>query len=459
MSESTGARRQAAVWKKVLSAIGVLTLLALLALYVVASRVSTRWTTMAAGLTDAGEPVTFADLAAALPAIPDEENLALQFDALRPELATLSHEASAKSIIAFSQHVDIFEGIPTDAIEPTRLLLDRHKPLLERLRNLPDHERGLVQHDWTLPPTEWATATDYGHFRTATRLVTARQMVDLLSGRTDDLVADVRVCWKTAGAVCDDPTAIGALIRMSCDAQARSLMEAALRVGEVPPDWLLAWDARLRAQASEDRLLWPLRGERVYALACCEPFSATGSPAAGGTRGAGFGPVTDLNRIKVVELFAPIMEHRNDPVRLVAAAAEMDARTQELGKLYMFATMSVAPLESFARLHARGLAEISCTRLALAAERYRMDTGNLPDTLHALVPRYIESVPIDPFDGKPIKLAATANGITIYSAFTKGPDKNPSGDDSTEPDSNASFRLYRFDRRDAPTILPPPADE
>jgi hypothetical protein len=41
--------------------------------------------------------------------------------------------------------------------------------------------------------------------------------------------------------------------------------------------------------------------------------------------------------------------------------------------------------------------------VALALERFRLATGKLPETLGQLVPKYLESVPMDPFEGNPIQ--------------------------------------------------------
>jgi hypothetical protein len=69
--------------------------------------------------------------------------------------------------------------------------------------------------------------------------------------------------------------------------------------------------------------------------------------------------------------------------------------------------------------------EVQCTaqlRLALSAiavERYRLALGKLPDALGDLVPKYLPSVPEDPFDGQPIRFKHVEEGYVIYSI---GPD-------------------------------------
>ncbi len=56
-----------------------------------------------------------------------------------------------------------------------------------------------------------------------------------------------------------------------------------------------------------------------------------------------------------------------------------------------------------------------CSIVILAAERYRRAKGRWPTSLQDLVPQYLSSVPIDLFDGKPIKMKPTKDGIIIYS--------------------------------------------
>jgi hypothetical protein len=52
--------------------------------------------------------------------------------------------------------------------------------------------------------------------------------------------------------------------------------------------------------------------------------------------------------------------------------------------------------------------------------RYRADQGEFPADLAVLAPKYIAAVPVDPFSGKPIRLARKDDGrVVVYSV---GPD-------------------------------------
>jgi len=57
-------------------------------------------------------------------------------------------------------------------------------------------------------------------------------------------------------------------------------------------------------------------------------------------------------------------------------------------------------------------------------ERFRQTNQNLPETLQALVPAFLPSIPQDPFDGKPLRFKKLSAGYVIYSV---GPEKIDNG--------------------------------
>jgi hypothetical protein len=62
--------------------------------------------------------------------------------------------------------------------------------------------------------------------------------------------------------------------------------------------------------------------------------------------------------------------------------------------------------------------------LALAATAYRIKHGAFPVRPEDLVPEFLMAVPKDPFDGEPIRMKATEEGILFYSI---GPDLKDDG--------------------------------
>jgi hypothetical protein len=69
------------------------------------------------------------------------------------------------------------------------------------------------------------------------------------------------------------------------------------------------------------------------------------------------------------------------------------------------------------------MALIRAARLVVAIERHRRDNaGQIPETLTALVPRYLETLPVDPFSGEPMRYASIAAGYVVYGVGTNGQD-------------------------------------
>jgi hypothetical protein len=102
----------------------------------------------------------------------------------------------------------------------------------------------------------------------------------------------------------------------------------------------------------------------------------------------------------------------------------------------------------------RDRAKLSCILAALAAERFRLANKRWPKDLQELCPTYLEEVPVDPFDGMPLKLAQRDDGIVIYSvdkdAIDDGGDIHKQSFDDDNP-KDLGIRLWNPDHR----YLPP----
>lgn len=72
--------------------------------------------------------------------------------------------------------------------------------------------------------------------------------------------------------------------------------------------------------------------------------------------------------------------------------------------------------------------------LALALHRYRLDHGHFPDATCDLVPSYLPELPIDRFDGHPMRTLLTEAGPVIY---TLGPDRDD--DHARRPDTSPKY--------------------
>jgi hypothetical protein len=88
--------------------------------------------------------------------------------------------------------------------------------------------------------------------------------------------------------------------------------------------------------------------------------------------------------------------------------------------------------------------QLQATRVILALRAYQLTHGNLPSDLNALVPEFLDEVPVDDFDGQPLRYSADRK--IVYSVGQNL--KDDGGDDrGTEaPEAQRHLDLvYKFD--------------
>ena len=79
-------------------------------------------------------------------------------------------------------------------------------------------------------------------------------------------------------------------------------------------------------------------------------------------------------------------------------------------------TRSILPaITAFVTSAAENEALAQAADTALAIEQFSRKNGGLPDKLDELVPEFLDKVPIDPFDGQPLRYVVRKNEYVIYS--------------------------------------------
>ena len=90
---------------------------------------------------------------------------------------------------------------------------------------------------------------------------------------------------------------------------------------------------------------------------------------------------------------------------------------------------------------ARGDAQRATAAIALAMCRYRATNGKYAEKLDDLVPDFLPFVPIDPFDGKPMRLTRADGKLVIYSIGPDGVDDAGTPYDQTSRKGDIIFEL------------------
>jgi hypothetical protein len=245
-------------------------------------------------------------------------------------------------------------------------------------------------------------------------------MERLLAGDRDRAAATV-VSRLRALRVFDGRLHLGTLQAKSEKAIAIA-SDMALVLGGLPlsSERIAAIDAALASAFASDELEAALRGH------------ALGSYQFGADR---WGPDATASRMGTGLPLRPVWRvAARDSVRALATCLDVavkpwPARFVEMQKLsepppgYMvshflglqFPGSTVGACRLVTENFARGVAIVRATRLALAVERHRARTGQLPEALSALDVDTAEADYVDPFTGQPLLFRKDATGFVVYS--------------------------------------------
>ena len=125
----------------------------------------------------------------------------------------------------------------------------------------------------------------------------------------------------------------------------------------------------------------------------------------------------------------------------------------------IISAITLAKISGYAINAIVGEANRRLTRLAIATSAYYSEKGAYPARIDNLVPEYIKQIPMDPFDGKPLRMTATAEGVAFYSIGPDFEDNSGSVTDGTLDDKKRSgdivFRLGKaYDQAFLKPVLP-----
>jgi hypothetical protein len=112
----------------------------------------------------------------------------------------------------------------------------------------------------------------------------------------------------------------------------------------------------------------------------------------------------------------------------------IDLMDPELSSLF---SNSVRSLERFIIRVFKSEVTSRLTTTAVALKRYKLAHGTFPESLDALVPKYLTAVPLDPADGKPLRYRLEGDGS--FKMYSIGEDGVDNGGDSSSKENGTSF--------------------
>ena len=363
--------------------------------------------------------------------IPPAENAFTEYRQAQEMRKVLIDAVRQKSITWPDQHEEVYKGGWEVADEAMRAWLDEHRPALAVWRRGTEKQWALSESPATMTFMTALDATQ--ELRSFVRLAMVDQMRCLHEGDVDEAWKLARAVYRSGGHATRRGPMIAGLIGVALHAMSGDGMKRWAEHPAVTADQLRTALAQIRADvALYETESNTLKSEYLVlrnSLATTD-WAGMAGPVLGGPLNDGSMPAPvargfmwvvgepeltvriarQIVANQIREVDKPLSERRKlvgagfamlfdtDPT-VTRVPGELDAnqidrgvRTSILTKMLLPATKQVD--NAFLRFRGRQAA----LEVMLAAQAYRRDKGEFPESLDQLVPQYLEAVPLDPCD-------------------------------------------------------------
>ena len=389
-----------------------------------------------------GYPVSLDEVEGMVPRVAESENL---FTVVREASDSVRVPGSSGLPLMGNSGPALVRGEPWEppALEETRALVSNNAAVFGRIPEMLRRRQGYDP----LPYTNGykLLLPHLGSFKKLSQALALKAGLDAEEGRPREAVDSLCAGLAVARSLDGEPILISQLVRFAAQAITASATERLLkRVTPADADM-----ARLEQEFLErgevDELHRSMAVELCSALeiftspATQLPFvlntagvvggSAAGVPApqriaftlygASGLLAADRDAYVDLMARYIQILRRPSWE-RLDPLQ--SWEAELTRGTQFPLRGRILTRMLLPAVSRASAKEILQLAQMRCAATALAIERYRLaHGGQLPNGLPELVPGLLPGLPLDPYDGKPLRFRVLAQGYVVYAL---GPDRD-----------------------------------
>ena len=300
-----------------------------------------------------------------------------------------------------------------------------------------------------------AVLPQLGEPRRAARLLALDARYHAAHGRIDAALRDVAAVYRVAEHAEGDPMLVSALVAISIDSLGMRTIEAVLASAEPTAKDLAA--IRLETPFSAQRLLQRgFCGEEALGLSFFGALARNEvpSPEVLGTSlpvsRANMAPYRVFLMSRDVagyrDFMATMRQFAGQPYHLVQPAVLDYERSLAAESPGLLTRMMVPALSAAMTTAADSDARHRLAMLGLAMARYHAEHKEYPDRLEDLVPDYLAEVPVDPFDGEPLKMHVADDRIVLYSIGRDMTDDQGTERDDTNQSGDVTFSLRRWGR-------------
>lgn len=306
------------------------------------------------------------------------------------------------------------------------------------------------------------------------REVAALLQLDALAAALEDdpnqAVESAHAGLNARHAIGDEPFLISQLVRTATDAIAARTAEWVLAWGE-PTAGLAELQAAFAEEAEVPRFLIGIRGERAMANRLFENMSnGTVKPgpliaALGSRPNNGFfaTPLLALqyraygvgDHARSLELLTEMIDAAKGPPHELRRRLNRVEIPPPTDVRYLLTRLLIPACEKIGDSDLRIKAQLRCAAVGIACERFRQKHKRWPATLAEIPKGILSAVPLDPFDGQPLRYAVYPGGAVVYSVGLDEADDGGNVSVQGKPGTDYGFRLWDADRRRAEPLPRP----
>lgn len=249
-----------------------------------------------------------------------------------------------------------------------------------------------------------------------------------------------------AQSVHNEPTVVSQLIRFHFDDIARSQLERHLPNTRFSDSELEEMDQHFAASDYSTSFKRALLGERATSLMYFADPETMGEQAPSGASSI-FRPSDELLYLHLMQKL--IAAFRGEGPALRDAVDDVERQAEKLSKeplaalRYPFSNALLPPMQLYTTTLNEAIAKRDSARAAVAIERFRLRHGKLPATLDALTPEFLYEVPLDPFDGQPLRYRIDPSEYKVYSVGVDGIDQGGQSATASGPYSAPQDLVFR----------------
>ncbi len=407
------------------------------------------------------------DIEAARAQIPEEENSAR---IVAKAGSLLPNDWKPQVIEHLCKNLAPEEQLAPDGFNLLAEELDAVRPALEEARKLAGLARG--RHRIKYERNVFGTLLkDQSRVLPLTQLLLGDALHHEQKGDLTAAMISCRAAFNAGRSLGDEPFAVSQMIRIRSTFLACQGVERVLAQGQPPIVEIAAFQRLLADEDSFPDLLISARGERgadhgtFDAIESGDVALSTMSDQRPDWHERLFGFLYRDNIRDEHPLMLALMSRWVAVARLSlpeqsAAERLLEQRGNNLPEDAILTRLLLPAFSKIGNASRRNHAYLRCLNVALAAECYRREKHEWPDTLDQLCPKYLPEIPLDPFDGLLLRYLRWKDGVLVYcvgqDARDNGGNLDPQNRD--QPGADIGIRLWDAAKRRQPP-RPKPREE